>query len=363
MMRDGPIRALIIDDLVVFRQMLLTALGGYRDLHALGCGGQLEELRTRLLRFHPEVIVLDLDLRSSDAFELLGKLRTYHPVPLIVAAHGNAQGAPRAIRAIEAGALEVVRKPDQHSRSALETYARELAQKIRAAVAQVRPLMQTIHGARPGMSLRGAGVDPSRYLVAVGASTGGTQAITALLEHVPADFPALVIVQHMPSGFTKSFAERLNGLSVVRVTEAEDGDVLGVGQAVIARGDTHLEIAGGRGPWHLRYTHQQPVNHHCPSVDVLFESLVSVGRRAVGVLLTGMGADGARGLLKLRQAGALTIAQDKASSVVYGMPMEAVRLRAVMHAAPPERIPALVVRSLARRGRGREASAIRHQRQ
>lgn len=349
MTRAEPLRVLLIDDAVLFRQALAAELDRCADLHACACGSAIEDIRPRLLQFHPEVILLDLDVQGCAALDLLRKLREHYPVPVLVCARGEPQATLRAIKAIERGAVEAVQKPRDTHRASLAAFARELAAKAAAAAAHVRPVAAARVPGRVRLSTRAVGVDPGAYLVVVGASTGGTQAIAALLERVPADFPPVAIVQHMPPGFTRSFANRLNSLSALRVTEAEDGEVLGPGRAVVARGDTHLVVRNATPPWRVGYTHTQLVNRHCPSVDVLFESAVRVGRRAVGILLTGMGADGARGLLALRRAGAFTLAQDEASCVVYGMPKEAVELGAVMRSLPPHEMPGQVVQMLQRR--------------
>lgn len=207
--------------------------------------------------------------------------------------------------------------------------------------------LSPVVAAGPQGPFHAAKIAPRRHLIALGASTGGTEAIAAMLRRVPADFPPLVMVQHMPAGFTKAFAKRLNGLGAVRVSEAADGEVLEPGRAVIARGDTHLVVRAAGTAWVVRYTHQQPVNRHCPSVDVLFDSVArAAGDRAVGILLTGMGDDGARGLLRLRRVGAVTVVQSEASCVVYGMPKVALDLGAARNSAAPESIPGLVLRAL-----------------
>jgi two-component system chemotaxis response regulator CheB len=199
-------------------------------------------------------------------------------------------------------------------------------------------------------------------VVAIGASTGGTEALAAVLARLPVDSPPVVIVQHMPAAFTGPFAARLDGLSAVRVTEAADGERLRAGCALLARGDTHLIVRRAGSGWVARYTHQEPVNRHCPSVDVLFDAVAAAaGVQAVGILLTGMGADGARGLLRLRQAGAVTIAQNENSCVVYGMPKQAVALGAAQYTAAPEEIPGLVLCALRARGHGCEKAVARHE--
>jgi two-component system, chemotaxis family, protein-glutamate methylesterase/glutaminase len=345
--RDGPIRVLIVDDTAPFVRALASELDRWGDLHTFTSDGKPEHMRDQLMRYHPEFILLDLALRTQNAIELLGELHANYPVPVIVSARNDAAGATHAAAALHRGALEVVCRPSNIRTEVLQPYARDLARKIRAAVSLARPVPLPAGATGRPTSFGEAGVDPRRYLVALGASTGGTRAIEVLLGQVPADFPALVIVQHMPAGFTQSFAARLNSRSAMAVTEAVDGETLGPGRAVVARGDTHLVVRPAASGWRVQYTDQRPVNRHCPSVDVLFESVATIGRqRAVGLLLTGMGSDGARGLLQMRQAGALTIAQSAESCVVYGMPKVAIELGAAMYTTAPHEMPGLVLRSL-----------------
>lgn len=346
----GPIRVLIIDAAPVFARTLAVELNRCAGLHTRASGGFLEELRGHLLQFHPEVILLDLGLRQPDALDLLHRLRGHYPVPIIVLAVDTTAGRDAAALALQRGALEAVRRPDSLRPEVLLPHVHELAAKIRVAAAMARPVPMPPAGQAGQFSFRASGTQPQQALIAIGASTGGTQAIEALLAAMPDDCPPIVIVQHMPAGFTRAFANRLNQRVPVCVREAVDGEVPGVGEALLARGDTHLVVRPAAAGWRVQYTHQEPVNRHCPSVDVLFGSVAQVARaRAVGVLLTGMGADGARGLLAMRAAGAATIAQSAETCVVYGMPKVAVDLGAALHSAAPQDVPALVLRILQER--------------
>jgi two-component system, chemotaxis family, protein-glutamate methylesterase/glutaminase len=346
--QTGPVRVLLIDDAPLFRRMLATAIDGAGGAHCLACDGQIASVRTQLMQFHPEVILLDLTLTTTNPFELLQKLRTHYPVPIIVLAANRRDSQERAFQAVARGALEAVRRPDNARPALLAAFARELVAKLAGAAVQARPVAAARRASTKAISWRTSGIDPERLVVAIGASTGGTLAIEDLLSRVPADFPPTIIVQHMPVGFTASFAGRLNNRCALAVTEARDGEVLTVGRALVARGDTHLTVQGKVGNWRVQYTTRTPVNRHCPSVDVLFDSVAAqVGAAAIGVLLTGMGDDGARGLLRMRSAGALTVAQTKESSIVYGMPKVAVDLGAVQHQAAPEDIPALLLKAAA----------------
>jgi two-component system chemotaxis response regulator CheB len=256
-----------------------------------------------------------------------------------------------ALKAIELGAVEVVAKPAVADRRALHQLGVELADKIRAAAVAIKRPPPILPGvASEPITFRQAGLDPAGHLVAIAASTGGTEAIKNLLSNVPADFPPTAIVQHMPEGFTHSFAARLDHFSRLTITEAVDGDVMTPGRAFLARGGVQMTVRRSAGKWRIAYSGSELVNRHCPSADVLFDSLSrATGVQTVGILLTGMGNDGARGLLSMRQAGAVTIAQDRRSSVVYGMPKVAVELGAAEFSAPPSQIPALLLHALRER--------------
>ncbi|MBN2560715.1 MAG: chemotaxis-specific protein-glutamate methyltransferase CheB [Phycisphaerae bacterium] len=337
----------------IFRRVLsgedgITVVGGAKDPF---------EARELIIKTRPDVILLDIEMPRMDGITFLKKLMVYYPVPVIMCSGSSMVNGQGALKAIELGAVEMVAKPATGGSQALGRLAVELADKIRAAAIAIRRSPPTPPSAAAApMSCRGAGLNPARYLVAIGASTGGTEAIKNLLSHVPADFPPVAIVQHMPEGFTKSFAGRLDQFSPLAVSEAVGGDVLSPGKAYLARGGIQMTVRTVAGRWQTQYGTSELVNRHCPSVDVLFDAVASVARQqAVGILLTGMGADGAKGLLNMRKAGAITIAQDKGSCVVYGMPKVAAELDAVQHTASPEKIPSLVLRAL----QDREAKAVR----
>ena len=343
---EGPIRVLLIDDQPLFRRALTTALNRHPDIHARACPADIPAIREHLLRDHPEVILASANLHHDGLLPLVRRLRAHYPVPLLVYSE-KTEPDERVARALELGATEtLVVHSDPRPRS-VNAAADRLVVRIRA-VAGGLPLPPVVSPPGPRVGLfRAAGVDPARYVVAIGASTGGTQALPRFLSHIPPDFPPTVIVQHMPAGFTQAFANRLDGLSAARVSEAADGEPLRPGCVLIARGDTHLTVRVAGSGWVARYTDRAPVNRHCPSVDVLFESVArAVGRQAVGILMTGMGNDGAAGLLMLRRAGAVTIAQNEQSCIVYGMPKEAVERGAALYTAAPEEMPALILRTL-----------------
>lgn len=350
-MIERRIRVLIIDDSPLFRTLLTGALNADPALQVLpGANGEAQA-RERILQYHPDVILLDLDLHSDDSLELLSSLREHYPVPLFVCSRGEGRDGARAMQAIELGALDLLEKPKHGEREELERFGCAVARQIRTAARHARPAPRgasAVSSAR--RSFKVAGLCPDKHLVVIGASTGGTEALNLLLSRAPADFPPTAIVQHMPANFTAPFAARLNQGSQLEIREACEGQKLAPGQAVVARGDTHLTIRRKPDGWSAHYSHQRLVNRHCPSVDELFDSaLQAAGRFAVGVLLTGMGADGARGLLKLRRAGALTLAQSKETCVVFGMSKVAIEMGAAERICAPEDVAELILEGLAQR--------------
>ena len=350
---NKSINVLIVDDSPTVRAVLSRALSDEPDISVIGEAKDPYEARELIIEYRPDVIILDIEMPRMDGLTFLRKLQEHYPVPVIMCSGVASASSQAALKAIELGAIDFVAKPSTGGSRALRRLGEDLADKIRAAAIAMpaRPSIpaSTVTSRRP---LRSIGLDPRRFLVAIGASTGGTEAIKNLLSNVPADFPPVAIVQHMPAGFTKSFAERLNQFSSMTVNEAVDGDILEPGRAFVARGEIQMEIKPAGGRWRIAYGTDETVNRHCPSVDVLFDSVARhVGKRAVGVLLTGMGADGANGLLNIKERGGLTIAQDQGSCVVYGMPKVAVELHAVEHSARPSDVPHVIARELARRAK------------
>lgn len=348
----GPlkrIKVLIVDDSPLVRALLTRVLAAEPDIRVIGGAKDPYEARELIIAYRPDVIILDIEMPRMDGLTFLAKLMDHYPVPVIMCSGVAPASSAAALRAIELGAVDVVCKPSQGGREAMRRLAEDLAEKVRAAAA-ARPrvaVTRSVTRPAPPGSFRAAGLDPNHYLVAIGASTGGTEAIREVLTHMPSDCPPIVMVQHMPEGFTRSFAERLDQLSPLTVREAADGDPLLPGTALLARGGLQMEVRCSGGKWRVSYTGSEPVNRHCPSVDVLFDSVARcAGKKPIGVLLTGMGADGAQGLLRLRRAGALTIAQDRESSVVYGMPKVAVELGAVQYQTTPAEVAHVVIRAL-----------------
>lgn len=341
----------MIDDGSLVRRLLATELARTPDFNASACSSAVADVRAQLLGQHPDVILFNLDNRATDPSVLLAKLQMHYPVPIIAYADLRTADRKAGVRAIERGVVDVLQRPPSARPAELAGYVASLAPRIRSAFRTVRPVQLAAPRPTARASFTAAGLDPRRFVVALGASTGGTEAIRVFLAATPADFAPIVIVQHMPAGFTRSFADRLNLLSPLRVAEATDGEPLRSGCALVARGDTQFTVARAADGWVARYTDQTPVNGHCPSVNVLFSSVAAAGPAAVGVLLTGMGADGATGLLRLRRAGGLTLAQDASSCVVYGMPRAAVELGAAELVGAPAELPGMIVAGLVRRRR------------
>ena len=337
------IRVLIVDDSAVVRQVLSAALSGSTDIEVVGTAPDPYIARDKIVRLKPDVVTLDLEMPRMDGLTFLAKLMKYHPLPVIVVSSLTPAGSETAIRALELGAVDVICKPGSaYSVAEITTL---LADRIRAA-AKARRLRPAPRTQPPPAPLAQAGPlrETTNKILAIGASTGGTEAIREILVQLPPTTPGTVIVQHMPEHFTSAFAKRLNDMCAMEVREAQGGEILRCGLALIAPGNHHLLIARNGAQYIARVKDGPAVFHQRPSVEVLFNSVAKyAGPNAVGVLLTGMGADGARGLLAMRQAGAKTIAQDEQSCVVYGMPKAAVELGAAESVLPLSRIPRAIL--------------------
>lgn len=334
------IKVLVVDDSALVRKAVSEALSRNPDLEVVGTAPDPLVARDKIARLDPDVLVLDVEMPRMDGIAFLRKLMRYHPMPVVIFSSLTPRGSQRALEALWAGAVEVIAKP-AGPLSAGEAVER-LAEAVRtAAHARVRPPRSDPSGPIPH---RRRAVHGPRRVVALGASTGGTEALRFVLQRMPRGCPGMLIVQHMPPHFIPPFARRLNELCEIEVREAADGDAVLPGTALIAPGDRHLTLQRSGERWLARVIDGPTVHHQRPSVDVLFRSVAkAAGPNAVGVIMTGMGADGARGLLEMRRAGARTIAQDEASCVVFGMPREAIRLGAAERVAPLERIPELIL--------------------
>jgi two-component system, chemotaxis family, protein-glutamate methylesterase/glutaminase len=318
------IRVLIVDDSAVVRNMLTRELSKDPRICVVGSAPDPYVARDMILQLQPDVLTLDVEMPRMDGVTFLRKLMQYRPMPVIVLSSLTDAGTQTAIEALDAGAIEVLHKPG--SSYTVGELSPLLAAKIKTAVwAKVRPA-----GPRAPITTRSAAsqslAETTDKIFAIGASTGGVQALTEVLTALPATSPGVVIVQHMPAKFTASFAQRLDGLCNVRVKEAADGDSVTNGQVLIAPGGMHMLLRRSGARYVVEVRDGPAVHHQKPSVEVLFNSVARyAGANAVGAILTGMGADGATGLLAMRRAGARTIAQDQATCTVFGMPMEAIK--------------------------------------
>jgi two-component system, chemotaxis family, protein-glutamate methylesterase/glutaminase len=337
-----PIRVLIVDDSALVCRTLSRALSGFADIEIVGTAPDPFVARRLIVETTPDVVTLDIELPRMDGITFLRKLMLHHPLPVIVVSSFTPAGSARAVEALEAGALGVVNKP--HDGFALRVMAAELVQTIRiaAAVDMARLRAARRIGLRPLLARAGR---PARRLALIGASLGGTTALSSILAALPADAPGIVAALHMPGRYTSAFAQRLDSLSRMHVAEARHGDQPRAGLCLLAPGDAHTLVRARDGKPFIVIKDGPPVAGHRPCINVLFESAArSLGPDAVGVVLTGMGADGAAGLRAMHDAGAPTAAQDEETSVVFGMPAAAVKAGGVAHVASLSEMPSLIVR-------------------
>ena len=337
-----PVRVLIVDDSAMIRKLLSIGLSSDPLIDVVGAASGAEQAFQMIQDLKPDVMTLDIEMPRMDGVTFLRRLMPVMPLPTVVISSATQQGAAVTLQALEAGAVDIIAKPSLKIGEGLQPIMRDVCRRVRDA-AHARPTAARSGGERMVAPKRPATGKAS--VILIGASTGGVQALAQILQQMPHDAPGIVIVQHMPEGFTAAFANRLDGTTAIRVREAKDGDSIVPGVALIAPGgDRHLVINGRAPNWHISLVDDDPVCFSRPSVDVMFKSFARhSGQNCVAALLTGMGKDGAQGLLALRRAGATTIAQDKATSVVWGMPAAAVDLGAAMHVMPLESIaPALL---------------------
>jgi two-component system chemotaxis response regulator CheB len=342
------IRVLVVDDSALMRRILSDMLARDPGVEVVGVASDPYIARDKILKLNPDVLTLDVEMPRMDGLTFLEKLMRGHPMPVVMVSSLTRNGAETTLRALELGAVDFVSKPQLDLLERMPEAIPEIVEKIKAA-ASAKP--RTVSHVPPAQKREAptprspaAMLKTTQRVIAVGASTGGTEAIREFLMGLPADAPGVVIVQHMPEKFTKAFAMRCNNLCTIQVKEAEDGDRLLQGHALIAPGNYHMKLCRDGASYYVRIEQGPPVNRHRPSVDVLFHAAAEVaGSNAVGVILTGMGDDGARGLLAMKHAGAQTIAQDEASCVVFGMPKEAIKFGAVDEVLPLSQISATVL--------------------
>jgi len=348
------IRVLIVDDSAVVRQTLSEILSSDPQIEVMSTAGDPFIAAERIRQEIPDVITLDVEMPRMDGITFLHKIMSQHPIPVVMCSSLTELGSETALKALEYGAVEIIQKPRLGTKVFLEESRLRICDAVKAASqARVRRVPIVTHQVSPKLTAdvimdkprNQAMMQTTEKVVVVGASTGGTEALRIFLESLPADSPGIVIVQHMPEGFTRAFSQRLDGLCRITVKEAENNDTVVRGRALIAPGNHHLLLKRSGARYYVEIKDGPLVSRHRPSVDVLFRSAARyAGKNAVGVIMTGMGDDGARGMLEMKQAGAINIAQDEASCIVFGMPNEAIKHGGVDYIRPLEAISREVIR-------------------
>jgi two-component system chemotaxis response regulator CheB len=354
---NSKIRVLVVDDSALARQMLTDLLNQQPGIEVVGSAQDGSFVIQKINQLQPDVITLDVEMRKIGGLEILPEIVRTFKLPVIMVSAHTERGAHATMRALELGAVDFVTKPQAIGIASIQEIVSLLAQKI-IAVAGSRRYMKFREPLTPPVVMPSVVAAPTvkkapnqkmvnMDMIAIGASTGGTEAIKDVLVGLPNTLPGIVIVQHMPAGFTLAFANRLNSLSEIHVKEASDGDEVAPGTALIAPGSHHMILRKGGGRYRVQLLETEPVNRHRPSVDVLFYSVAKdVGNRSMGIILTGMGGDGSQGLKMMRDCGAVTIAQDEASCVVFGMPKEAIKLDGAQYILPLDDIAPFLVNTV-----------------
>jgi two-component system chemotaxis response regulator CheB len=335
------IRVLIVDDSLFFRTALQKALIGDPTIRVVGTAGSAQEAEKKIKELSPDVVTMDVEMPDQKGTDFLREILPHNPVPVVLVSSLNIG----IFEALDTGAVDFVKKPDIRNESDFSFFCNELSVKIKiASCAKVK----RADSLRTSVSLPALKADrESEHIIAIGASTGGTEATLEILRQLPPDIPGILVVQHMPAGFTKMYADRLNRICSFTVLEAQNGDRVKPGQALIAAGDKHMTLEKDYKGYYVKCAAGEKVSGHCPSVDVLFRSVArTAGKDAIGVILTGMGKDGAEGLLEMRKRGSFTIGQDKQSCVVYGMPMVAYNIGAVEKQASCQSIAGIIIQRL-----------------
>ncbi|WP_018873524.1 chemotaxis response regulator protein-glutamate methylesterase [Thioalkalivibrio sp. ALJ16] len=341
-----PIRVLVVDDSALIRKLLTEILGAQDGIEVVGAATDPFDAREKIKQLEPDVLTLDVEMPKMDGITFLRNLMRLRPMPVVMVSSLTEAGAEVTLEALEVGAVDFVTKPKVDVSHELQAYSDVLAEKVRTA-ARMRLHARSVNAPVPQrLAAVGSRLKTTDRVIVLGASTGGTEALREVLTALPPDAPGILITQHIPAGFSKAFAERMDRSTALSVKEAADGDVVMPGHAYVAPGtDYHLRLARDGARYVCRLDTSGPVNRHRPSVDVLFRSAAEqAGANVVAALLTGMGDDGAEGLLALREAGAHTVAQDEATSLVWGMPGEAVKRDAAVQVLPLNRIAAALIR-------------------
>ncbi len=351
----SKVRILIVDDSAIIRKRFTTALNKFPDIEVVGTAVDPYEARDKIVALKPDVVTLDILMPRMDGLTFLGKLMKHFPLPIIMVSGATMEGGDITLRCLEEGAFDFVAKPAGAGASDMDSLFHELHSKIICAhqawkgkktliiqkgassAGRIQPVSGGI-----GQSLTDS--QCKNVLIAIASSTGGTEALAKILKQLPERIPPIIISQHMPANFTAMFAQRLNNACRVNIKEAEEGEALQEGTVYIAKGGNHLKITGTHSALRIQLGNEPKVHHQRPAADIMFKSLGHITRKMIGVVLTGMGADGAEGLKFLKSKGAYTIAQDEASCIVFGMPKEAIKLGVIDEVLPLERIPESLLR-------------------
>ncbi|WP_409524130.1 protein-glutamate methylesterase/protein-glutamine glutaminase [Nitrincola sp. MINF-07-Sa-05] len=341
--KTGKVSVIVVDDSALVRQLLTELLNADPDIEVVATAADPYLAREKIKRFNPDVITLDIEMPRMDGLTFLRNLMRLRPMPVVMVSTLTEQGAQATLDALELGAFDFVAKPKQNLANTLVDFADDICASVKAAArsSTSSPIRDTTRVATPGIATQVisrpmlTGLRTTEKIVAIGASTGGVEAIRQVLSSLPSDAPGIVITQHIPGAFSEAFAKRINGLTAMEVRQAEDGAQILPGHVYIAPGDRHLLVRRSGARYYCQLDDGAPVFRHKPSVDVLFRSVAEqVGANAIGVMLTGMGEDGAQGMLRMKHAGAVNLAQDERTSVVWGMPSAAIKAGAVDEVYP-----------------------------
>jgi two-component system chemotaxis response regulator CheB len=342
------IRVLIVDDSATARTVLSDALSKDKEIEVIATAPDAYVARDKIINLKPDVVCLDVEMPRMDGVSFLRKLMKYFPVPVLMVSSLTQEGSQVTLDALEAGAIDFIAKPHANIYDGIDEIHKELISKVKMVAssninARIKATKEKFSSTILVPKVYTL-AETTNKLIAIGASTGGTVALAELVSKLPKNIPGVIIVQHMPGGFTESFAQRLNSISQVEVKEAEDGDIIGKGRVLVVPGNLHAVVRRDGGNYRVKLGTGKKVSGHRPSVDILFNSVAShVGANAIGIILTGMGSDGAKGMLAMKQNGALTIAQDEKTSVVWGMPKVAFDIGGVSFVEPLDKIVDKVV--------------------